>query len=74
MLFITEYNQNYATGKWSWRLNPGMQQENLSAVNTEAASSWITTPLLFLQLLADFPEFAAEHKLEKASEILKYYF
>lgn len=31
-------------------------------------------PLLLLQLLVNFPEFAAEHKLRKTSEILKYYF
>lgn len=51
-----------------------MQQENLSAVNIEAASSWIATLGLFLHLLMNFPEFAAEHKLGKTSEILKYYF
>lgn len=62
----------HAMGNWSWRLNLGMQQENLSAVNIEAASSWITTLLLFVQLLVNFPEFAAEQKLEKTSEILKY--
>lgn len=50
-----------------------MQQENLTAVNIEATSSWITTLLLFLQLLVNFSEFAAEHKLEKTSEIPKYY-
>lgn len=61
-------------GKQSWRLYLGMQEENLSAVNIEAASSWIITLLLFLQLLVNFPEFAAKHKLEETSEILKYYF
>lgn len=30
--------------------------------------------VIFLQLLMNFPEFAAEHKLKKTSEILKYYF
>lgn len=63
-LFITQYNQNNGMGKWSWKLHLGMQYDNLSAVNIEADSSWITTLLLFLQLLMKYPEFAAEHRKE----------
>lgn len=51
-----------------------MQQENLPTVNIEAAFSCITSLLLFLQLLMNFPEIGTEHELQKTSEILKYWF
>lgn len=47
-MFILQCNQNYAAGKWSWMLNLGMQQENLSAAHTEVASSWIQTRDYFI--------------------------
>lgn len=51
LLFISQCNQNYATGKWTWRLNLGMQQENLSAANIDAASSWTQTRDDFINIV-----------------------